>query len=393
MTPGAQDVHCDFSRFVGEVGASILFTDFLWHGLEACPAELAERFPALLAWKGVTALKQELCNLTTLPTRTRALLAGRSAQLMKMAATLLYRPCRNVLVTDLGWPPYHTILDGESRRMNRRRTTVKLQRELPTSELDQEEIVERIRAAYIVHHCDGLFLTAVSHLGVRLPVQEIVQAIAQSAELRFVVVDGAQDFCHVDSDLQGDCADLYLAGAHKWLGSFHPLGLAFYGKRRSRDLVETVLQDNLDCGNLDDPLLRFMNSGNTSESGCPEETVNLAGLFSCQGAVSDATMLVADKARQFASRLANARAIAEMAESLGWSSEMPRQPLQCGILLLQSRSERIRSLPAESLRSRFYQHGIALTGYDQGRVRLSMPGDRLNEEDLNSIRTALTGVA
>jgi selenocysteine lyase/cysteine desulfurase len=76
-----------------------------------------------------------------------------------------------------------------------------------------------------------------------VPVQKIVFEIERSAEVRFVVVDGAQDFCHVGSDLSGDCADLYLAGSHKWLGGYNPLGLAFYGKSRLCGIIEMVLQD------------------------------------------------------------------------------------------------------------------------------------------------------
>ncbi len=393
MTPGAQDVHHDFSRLAGEVGASIQLTDFLWQGHESVSQALLDRFPSLEAWKGVAQLKKALCSLTTLPNRSRALIAGRSAQLMKLAATLLYRPCRNVLVTDLGWPPYHAILENERRRTNRRLTLVQVGRDSLAGNLDHQEAAERIRTAYIEHQCDGLFLTAVSHLGVRLPIQEIVRTIEQTAELRFVVVDGAQDFCHVGADLQGDCADLYLAGPHKWLGSFHPLGLAFYGKRRSRDVVEAVLRDSLECGHLDDPLLRFIDMAEQEDRRDPDETVNLAGLFSCQGAVSDATVMGSDRPQRFSNRLANSERVLELAESSGWVPELPHASLRSGILILESRNERIRSLEAQALRAKFHQRGIALTAYDQGRVRLSMPVERLHEDELRMVRAGFQHVA
>jgi hypothetical protein len=174
MSPGAQDLHIDFSRFAGEVGASLLFSDFLWQGLESCPSELAARYPALQAWRGVSQLKKSLQRLTSLPVPSQVLLAGRSAQLMKLAATLLCRPCRNVLVTDLGWPTYHAILAGECRRTHRRMTCVSLGAELLSGNLTEREVTEKIRHAFVEHHCDGLFLTGVSHLGIRLPVQRIV---------------------------------------------------------------------------------------------------------------------------------------------------------------------------------------------------------------------------
>ena len=71
--------------------------------------------------------------------------------------------------------------------------------------------------AFIEHGCDGLFLPAVSNLGIRLPIRELVQAIGRRAELRFVVIDGAQALAHVPLELNRDYGDLLLAGCHKWL--------------------------------------------------------------------------------------------------------------------------------------------------------------------------------
>jgi hypothetical protein len=207
-----------------------------------------------------------------------------------------------------------------------------------------------------------------------------------------VVVDGAQDFCHVGADLQGDCADLYLSGTHKWLGSYHPLGLAFYGKRRSRDLVEAVLHDSLRSWHLDDPLLRFLHGGD-GKTPCPQETVNLSGLFACQGAVSDAAATDGERAERLGHRVENAQRVMELAKSAGWIPEMPHASLQSGILLLKSGSERVRSLPAESLRARWHQQGVAVTAYVEGRVRASMPVERLSDDELRRLQTTFEQVA
>src|SRR5437588_9351742 len=83
-------------------------------------------------------------------------------------------------------------------------------------------------------------------------------ALEAAAEPRFVVIDGAQDFCHGEPNLSENFCDLYLTGSHKWLKGYHPMGIAFYGHRRSRSFVQTALDRLLDSGRLDDPLLRFI---------------------------------------------------------------------------------------------------------------------------------------
>ena len=125
----------------------------------------------------------------------------------------------------------------------------------------------------------------------------------------------------------------------------------------------------------------------------PEETVNLAGLFSCQGAVCDANSSSTDNTTPFATQLSNAELVAELAKACGWKPQMPHPSLRSGILLLEACDEPTRSLTAEKLRGLFHERGVSLTCYDQGRVRLSMPGDRLNQEELQTLRLALAEVA
>lgn len=392
MSLAAQRAHQDFARLAGEEGASIRFENLLWGGFEACPPAFERRYPGLIAWKGVAEFKNSLRRLTNLPTASRVLLSARSAELMKLAAILLCRTCRNVLVTDLGWSPYHRILIDQCRRSHRRMSVVNLRDDVLRGQLDEDEVIERVRVAYLKHGCDGLFLTSVSNLGVRLPVKPIVRQIESSAQLRLVVVDGAQDFCHVNSDLRNECADLYLAGCHKWLGGYLPLGLAMYGKRRSCALVETVLRKCLEAWRLDDPLLRFVGGSDRIGAVRSEETANLAPLFSSLGAVSDA-VFHGGPTGHFSERLRNAQHVAADADAAGWRARCPHWSLQSGILLLQARDARTRSIPPDVLRSAFHQHGIALTAYEDGQVRLSMPATQLDPDEFEIIKNALRQVA
>lgn len=122
-----------------------------------------------------------------------------------------------------------------------------------------------------------------SNLGVRLPTAHVVSALEAIRELRFVVLDGAQELNHVPTDLGPEHCDLYLAGCHTWLGGFHPMGLGFYGKRRSRNVIDTVLANMTAEGSIDDPLLGYSGQVETGTPARRSETVSLVPLFCCHG--------------------------------------------------------------------------------------------------------------
>jgi len=355
--------------------------------LEACDATLRRRLPGLATWRGITELKQSLRQLAGFDGSLPLLLAARSAELMKFAAMLLCRPCRNILVTDLGWPPYQRILATECRRTSRRLTVVSLADDVLHGRLDADDVVARVQAKYVAHRCDGLFLTAVSNLGARLPINKITQGVGE--QCRFVVVDGAQDFCHVGLDVPNRCCDLYLASCHKWLGGYHPLGLAFYGRRRSRRTIERMLGQALKNRQVEDPLLRFveaLQSGTEHDAG---ETVNLAALFSCGGAVRDAAHhgRVQDCLTE---QLQNSDQVTRIAEAAGWRPCTPDRSLRSGIVMLESTDSRRSYRDAESLRKAFQDQGVALTAYQGGQVRLSMPATPLTANDLAVLASALS---
>src|SRR5579885_938746 len=240
MRPGARRAHLDYARLAAGEGASLFFDRFVRCGAAGWPGEALRRYPGLAGWRGVPGLKESLRRLAGCDADLPVLVAGRSAVLMKFAAHLLSYRCQNVLVTDLGWPAYHDTLEAACRHGIRQVTVVPLREALLASEWTEEEAVERVRQAFLRERCDGLFLSAVSNLGVRLPVERIVRAARATSAVRFVVVDGAQAFCHVPVHLDEGCCDLYLAGCHKWLGACHPLGIAVLGRRESRAFIEAA---------------------------------------------------------------------------------------------------------------------------------------------------------
>ena len=60
-----------------------------------------------------------------------------------------------------------------------------------------DELIARLAALYRRRSCDGLFLSAVSYEGVRLPVAGLLKAL-EHAGPRLVVIDGAQALGHAN---------------------------------------------------------------------------------------------------------------------------------------------------------------------------------------------------
>ncbi len=393
MTPRAQQAQHDFTRLASEEGSSARFDAFLRSGSEGRHETLIDRYPGLSHWRGIARLKESLRLLAGSDPSLPVLLANRSAQVMKLATQLLLHPCDNVLMTDIGWPAYHDMLCSEAMRRGRTVTTVPIRERLLRGGMSEEELIAVIRDWFLREHCDGLFLTAVSHLGLRLPVARLVRTLEATAVVRFVVIDGAQDFCHTSVDLRSEYCDLYLAGCHKWLGAYHPMGLGFYGRPRSKEMIETVLVRLLDSGVIDDPLLRFSTE---LELGAPDrwtETVSLGSLFSCQGAVTDALEAKQQSPTSLPLRKANAAMLVGMAEGLDWQPLLPAEPFRTGILLLQALREKTRKTSAQNLRTAFCDRGVVLTAYDDGIVRLSMPNCGWQPCEIGHLQGVLQEVA
>jgi hypothetical protein len=132
--------------------------------------------------------------------------------------------------------------------------------------------------------CDGLFLPAVDHLGVRIPVRAIVEQIRNTSHLQFVLVDAAQAFCQVPIDDSLAVADFVVTGCHKWMRAGQPMGVGFFGRNGTQQFIRETLQES--CGNgCDlDPLLIFTEQLDGGQLNGHSETVNLAPLFSASAA-------------------------------------------------------------------------------------------------------------
>jgi hypothetical protein len=253
------------------------------------------------------------------------------------------------------------------------------------------QITRAIADAFVGNQCEGLFLTAVSSDGIRLPVNEIVEAIEQRGQIRFIAIDGAQEFAHCHSRLRDCRSDLYLFGGHKWLGSHFPLAMALYGRKRSRAFIETTLARQLDRLEIEDPLLRFL-SCLRDGSKLPTDTFNFLPLFATAGALAEPILEPENQTKVFVDRLDNMKELNRVLNGSEWSMEYRPRDSELSTAITMLRNPSFAHLPATRLENHFKQRGITLSGYERGRVRVSMPNGRFNLEDVAKLKFAFGSI-
>ena len=183
-------------------------------------------------------------------------------------------------------------------------------------QLRPEDVVELLQRYYQKSSCDGIFLSDISYLGMRLPLKQFVGSIP-SARSPFVVVDGAQALNHRPVDLSVLDCDLYLIGTQKWFQSYHPLRIALVARKRNVSLIEQVRTRSKESSVGADPLFAFcdtIQSGNFTASG---ETVNIAGLITAAGSLWQHQHSGQTKRNKWHARVSNAKALGRLpADSL-----------------------------------------------------------------------------
>lgn len=389
MSPQAQRMLHDFSRLTAEDPASVYVEDFLRHGFAALPVEDQHRFAELSAWPGLAGWKTSLRQFVGAAADADVLVAGRSRSLMKLTARCLFQRCRSVLTTDLSWPAYQGLLEDEARRTGQGVTQVAVRDRLFAKQISLDQLAIELAQAARRFRCDGLFLPAVDNLGIRVPVADIAATIREQTELHFVATDAAQAIGQVPLLNDLEASDLVIAGTHKWLGGYLPLGLAFLSNEQTRkEIVETSerMRANED---LDDPLLDFLTDLEFGSLRTHTETVNLTPLLTCCGALQDFTRPNRRVDVSLRHQLTNANAIRTLAEANGWKPLLSAADQRTGIVLLQSVRPDIQFLSAEILRRRMQEVGLAVTAYESGVIRLSMPRTVLEPKSLRRIGIAL----
>jgi selenocysteine lyase/cysteine desulfurase len=390
MSSQAKQAHHAFAELVAEEGGSYYFERFLRNGYTHLPTSLTICCRGLAGWNGIDALKQSMRKVADGRLVEPVLLANRSAQLMKLAARILFHPCENVLTTDLDWPGYRELLVAECRRANRTLTIVPIRAMILQNKLSEGELAERLRKEFELNKCDGLFLTAVSNDGLRLPIRQLVESLESRGRTLFTVVDGAQDFCHTCADFRS--CDLYLTGAHKWLRAYHPLGIGFYGRTRSKKRIERLLAKMIHAADLDDPLLRLTSESLADQNSQLRETFNLAGLFTAQSAIGDVESRPGQNRDILDQRVTNRETASQLAQRTDWQPIAPDPSLRTGILMLRPENPAIARQHPDTLREAFRDRGISLSTYPEGLLRLSMPATPFTGNELMQLSDGLRSV-
>lgn len=337
-------------------------------GFAAWPIAHQRRYPALATWRGVGGLKESLKELAGAPPDCSAFVASQSSSLVKLAASCLFRACRNVLITDLGWPNYQQTLAHRADRTGNYVTVASIRDRIFHSGWSGVDVAEYLAAQFVRFGCDGLFLPIVDHLGVRLPIDRIVRRIRASGELRFVMLDAAQAFCHVAFDDAFVHADFIVAGCHKWMGGYLPLGVAFFGQRRSRELIERRARRQA-AGGQADALCQFVEHLDAGSLDGHSQTISLPALFTAAGAARDqqrARRLATEANIDIETLLATLPAGSAGYRRLGVAPEF-----QTRVAVVKHPAGNGQPLGADGVRRRWLNAGCIVTGYDGGFARLS----------------------
>jgi len=369
MTPAAQQAHFDFVRLSAEEPSSLYFEDFLRSGFSAWPAAYQYRFPSLAAWSGVGGLKDSLKGLVGAPQDCGVLLASESWSLVKLAVCCMFRLCRNVLTTDLSWPRYQQALVHRADRTGNYVTVASIRERIFRSNWSSGDVAEYLAAQFVHYGCDGLFLPVVDHLGIRLPIDRIVRRIRASGELRFVMLDAAQAICHVTMSEVFSHADFVLAGCHKWMGGYLPLGVAFFGQGPSRELIERRVRRQLELEN-GDALCSFVEHlGGDSLNG-HSPTVSLPALFTAAGAARDQQQRARQEVRE---TNVDIEALLETLPNgnADYLRLVVAPEFQTRVAVVKHATKNRQPLCADGVRRRWLDAGCIVTGYDGGFARLS----------------------
>lgn len=342
---------------------------------------------AIPCWRGTSGLQKSVLECIGLGDQRHLLVANSSASIAKISARALFLTSTSVLCTDLIWPRYRSILKQEARRWSKELIALPIRDRLVG--LSCSEICEAVTNAFLQAGCDSLFLTGVSSHGFRLPIEQIVSSVKAQAEVRFVAVDGSQEFAQIDHASSCRVADIYLFSGQKWLGTYHPIAFGLYGKPRSRDFIEVTLDRMIQAGEVEDTLLRFHQSLQSQRVDAFQETVSVMPLLAASGAVSD--LLSRNRnpnSLQFCIR--NRAFISEIARRRNWSvvNNVPEEKLSTRMAML--RHPLGSSWPKKEFDSMLHRTKTVCSTFESGHVRLSLPNRLLTSEELSKIEECLS---
>ncbi len=387
MCHGARAAEHDFSRLVSQLPSPLYFGRFLTCGFDALSYCDRRRYPGLRCWAGVTEFKREFGRFVSQPP-CPTILFSTSRSLIRFAAECLFDSASTVLTTDLAWPPYLEMLQNVASQRNATLHVVRLRRMVFDGSADEDGVAQAVVQDYRAHDCDGLFLSDISTLGVRIPVRRIIHGLAPYRR-PFVVVDGAQALGQRPVNIQALNCDLYLAGTQKWFSAYHPLRLAFVGRPDSLASIHTVRGRLSRSPEFYDPLLEFSNAIERNEFRTFGETVNVIPLMTAAGALRSLTTNRRKLKRRWDARRQNARVVMDsIPMSFLWGGQL-HPNLGSGIVLVPFRAQLPSHSALASVHRILNRYRIAATVLPNGDLRLAMPSFALSSRHLARINAAV----
>ena len=244
-------------------------------------------------------------------------------------------------------------------------------------ESSPQDLATRICESYVRSNCDSLVLPLIDNRGISLPVGEIVDRLRLAGRTpRQVVVDASQAIGHIPINLASLKCDFLICGAHKWVGGYHPLGIGVLAGSG-----EAIAQRAL----RSDPILRLTHEANGSLAIRHGETAAILPLLTAAGAISDFNHFTVEQ--RLANRVANRRRLVSLLLETNWYPiRVDAQPH--GIVLARPPATRMHRRGVMQTRQ-FRPSGIALTCYENGLVRFSLPDQRFTQAEEFLILRAL----
>lgn len=384
-------VQCEFAGLAA-YDPSFCSIEFLKHGAAEWPQTTRSDFPGLSDWQGVAHLKRLFSAAVGIDDRQHVFMANQTARLLRIAARVMFRQCHRVMTTDLNWPAWQCIVAEEAVRHGREIVQVTISDSVIQRGWTADDIVNQLAAAYIEKRCDGLFLPAVSSLGVLFPVTQLAEQLRRQSEVRFVLIDAAQAFGQMPLSLMTKCCDVLVTGCHKWLGAHLPMGVAVAGNALAAEQFRCVVSGVDDSTLCSDPLLLLTEQ---LQSGCVNrytETVSIVPMLAANAALSSGHAAPMNSRSEFSQRLANSDRAAECLSGSSWSPVRLNDTTRSAILLAATNHASIQQLAPDTLQSYFRNHGIALSAYQGGLLRMSMPLENMQQSHLDSISNAFHAI-
>ena len=391
--PSAFQAQLDFSRLSAE-DPSMYSASLLREGIDAWPQTVKDSYPGFSSWAGIEALQLRVAQHFGSPSAKEVLLASRSAVLFRLAARLMFRLCWNVLTTDLNWPHWQAIVLDEAARCGQTVIVASVKEAVLADRMSASDLTNELETAFDSDDCDGVFLPVVNNLGVRLPLAKILPSLKSSGNLRFTLLDAAQSFCHLPEPAPSHLADVTIAGCHKWLRGSLPLGIAACGRPLVAEQMNAILsEDKVIPTDLDDPILRFTKEIVRRTVNKYSETVNIAPLFAANAALSTSRVSSASLLAQASCQADNVNRIGDAIAETSWIPVETDASLQSGIVLLRSRKASVRAAECDHVRASLREHGVTVSTYPEGLIRISSPTTAMSDESLSILANAFGRVA